>query len=147
MIPEFRFKKRTAFRYKSGKKSVLDIFQNKKVKVAGTVAAGILGVGLVVLAMPGAEKQQSVKNLMTTAGVSSQIQHSEAELDKLTISKNEDKFTFSAFQSSAGFNPDIITGVAGDVDKNVTGEAVAPQAQPQQEIPQQETWKVSYIQP
>lgn len=108
MIPEFKFKRKTAFQKKSSIKRIIkETVSQKKVRIAAAAAAGVVVVGTGTLAFGGkeVEKKTTVYTLMQTAGVTTQmkevevVQGSQASQAPAMLSKMED-----AAKTSLGMN-------------------------------------------
>lgn len=110
MIPEFKFKKKTAFQKKlSIKKFVREAISQKKVRIAAAATAGVMvvGVSAVAFGSKNVQKKTNVYALMQTAGVTTQMKEVEVMQGNQTspsqapaiLSKMED-----AAKTSLGMN-------------------------------------------
>lgn len=114
MIPEFKFKKQSNTQKKTGLKSFVN---DKRVRIAGAVAAGAIVLGVSAFALiPDSEdvKKESITAMMQTAGVTTQIEQGELALQKkmdatvASVSKMDAAKT-SVSMETAGFSANLPT--------------------------------------
>lgn len=153
MIPEFKFKRKTAFQKKSDiKKIIKEAVSQKKVRVAAAAAAGVVVVGAGALAFGGkdVEKKTTVYTLMQTAGVTTQmkevevVQGSQASHAPAMLSKMEDAAKTSLGMNEAEFwasdegaddqIQEVSVQTVGQASQQVAGPVSQQAVQPQRPV-------------
>ncbi len=134
MIPEFKFKSKDTYQKKQElKKFLKEKLADRKVRFTGAVsvaALGIMLIGFTALAGPDKEttKKESVTALLQTAGVTTQINTKEnqlqEEIKKVSISKKEDAaMTGMTLASAAGVDVSAVT--EDSVEEEIAAEAAS----------------------
>lgn len=141
MIPEFKFRRKTAFQKKSSiKKFVKEAFSQRKIQIAAAAATGlvVVSVGALVLTSgKSTEKKTSVYALMQTAGVTTQmkevevVQGNRASQAPAVLSKMEDAAKTSLGMNEAEFwaSDEMSAGVSEVPLEEVSEETVGQAAQ------------------